>query len=306
MVKVQGFGHPGPKGTFELDLPFKKKSLFEILNDGLKQIIKDYNIVIPWYIMTSSSNDTATRKFFNQNNFFEYPSDYINFFMQDNLPIIDENGKMLLSETYLIKEASNGNGNVYNSLAKNGMIEDMKNRGIKWVFIGGIDNILLKMVDPLFLGLAIDKKVQIASKTIFKEDPLANECVFCKKNDKPSILEYENITKSISEAVDENDNFLYREQNVLSHLLTIEAIEKVSHIDLPYHRAFKKNTFVNDEGMKQIPEFNNSFKFETFIFDAFNFFDDLLLLRVSKEEFAPIKDAISINAATKLYVKQHF
>lgn len=268
--------------------------------------MQDYNITIPWYIMTSTTNNIATKRFFEQKDFFGYPEDFINFFVQESLPVLDINGNLMLAEPYLIKEASNGNGNVYKALAKNKIIDDMKKKNIKWIFIGGIDNVLLKMVDPLFLGLAIDKKVEIASKTRFKSDEYENESVFCKKNGKPAILDYRNITKEMSDKKDAKGNFLYREANVLSHLLTINAIEKSSNFDLPYHRAFKKNIFINDEGMKQVPEDKNSFKFETFIFDAFSFFDDLLLFRVDKDEFAPIKDAIGINSpaiATKLYVK---
>ena len=181
----------------------------------------------------------------------------------------------------------------------------MKNKNIKWVFVCGIDNILLKIVDPLFLGLTISKNYNVSSKTIFKEIPLDTECVFAKINGKPSILDYKDISLDLSETTDISGNYLYREANVLSHLFSIEAIEKASKFKLPYHRAFKKNTFVNDEGVKQIPEERNSFKFEKFIFDAFNYFDDLLLFRVSKDELAPIKSLSGINTpevATKLYV----
>lgn len=307
MDKAQGFGHNGPKGTFELDLPSKKKSLFEILNDKLKEVYDQYNVYLPWYIMTSKSNDLATKNFFEENNYFGYPKDKIKFFIQDYLPVLDLNGKLILSEPYVIKEESNGNGDIYKALLRNNMIQEMKLSGIEWIFIGGIDNVLLKMVDPIFLGLAIRKKVLIASKTIFKENSLDKECVFCKKDSKPAILDYKYITEEMSNKTDEDGNFLYRDMNVLSHLFNIEAIIKSSELSLPYHRAFKKNVFINDEGMKQIPEVNNSFKFETFIFDTFQFFDNLLLLRVKKDEFAPIKDNIGLNSpdvATKLYIKQ--
>jgi len=99
-------------------------------------------------------------------------------------------------------------------------------------------------------------------------------------------------------------NFLYRESNVLAHMLNINALEKSATSNLPYHRAFKKTTFVNDEGMKQVPEKSNSFKFEKFIFDSFENFDDLLLFRVKKDEFAPIKDMFGLRSATKLYKKK--
>ena len=89
--------------------------------------------------------------------------------------------------------------------------------------------------------------------------------------------------------------YMYREANLLSHLMDIEAVKKASNINLKYHRAFKKNTFINSEGMKQVPDKPNSYKFENFIFDVFEIFDDMLLLRVNEnEEFAPIKDFTSI------------
>lgn len=94
--------------------------------------------------------------------------------------------------------------------------------------------------------------------------------------------------------------------------MSIEAIEKMSTINLKYHRAFKKNAFVNFEGVKQVPEKPNTFKFENFIFDAFSYFDDMLLLRVDEnEEFAPIKDFTGIyNPDTAIekyenYFKKH-
>jgi UDP-N-acetylglucosamine pyrophosphorylase len=257
--------------------------------------------------MTSKSNDLATRTFFEENNYFDYPKDKIYFFVQDYMPVLDLDGNLLLCEPYAIKEESNGNGNVYKSLYKNNILSNMKKDKIKWIFMSGIDNVLLELVDPIFIGLTANKKCQIASKTIFKEDPSSKECVFCMKNNKPTILNYNYITNEISMAKNQAGNFLYREMNVLSHLFTIEALEKVSNIELPYHRAFKKNVFVNDEGMKQIPEYNNSYKFETFIFDAFEYFNNILLLRIEKDEFAPIKDTFGLNSpdiATKLYIKQ--
>lgn len=105
--------------------------------------------------MTSHTNDSATKSFFEENDYFGYPKDCIKFFSQDQLPVVDIKGKILLAETYLIKKAPNGNGDAYQALLRTGLIEDMKARNIKWVFICGIDNILLRVVDPLFLGLTI-------------------------------------------------------------------------------------------------------------------------------------------------------
>lgn len=158
---------------------------------------------------------------------------------------------------------------------------------------------------PYSFGLAINENVEIGSKSIFKEDCEGNLSVFCLRNGNPSLVHYDEITSKMNEAQDENGNYCYRDANALCHLYTLEALEKCAKLDLPYHRAFKKNTFVNEEGMKQIPDVNNSFKFEKFIFDAFSYFDKMLLLRVNKEkEFAPIKDLVGMNVATKLYIKE--
>ena len=303
-------GYKGPKGTYMLDLKPQKKSLFQIMCEDIKQANLKYNIVIPWYIMTSEENDTPTKLFFEKNNYFGYPVNKIKFFKQKQLPIIDVKGKLILKEPYIIKEASNGNGDVFNSMLENGIIEDLEENNIKWIFFGGIDNVLLKNVDPLLLGLTIATNNEIASKSIFKEQPLEKTAVYCRNLGKPSILYYENIDFETSEKKDLDGKYLYREANILSHLMSFNAVKKVSREHLPYHRAYKKNTFVNSEGVKQVPEKPNTFKFEKFIFDAFSKFDDMLLLRVNPdEEFAPIKDFNSIynpDTAKQKYKNYHY
>lgn len=286
-------GHNGPKGTFELNLFPKKESLFEILVDKLKRANKRYGIDIPWYIMTSENNNNETIKFFKSKNFFGYNKNNIKFFIQNKLPLVSsKDGKILLTEPYKVHEASNGNGNLFESLKHNKLIDEMKERGIKWIFVSGIDNILVKIADPLFLALTVNNRTEIAAKTIFKVDPYSKDWVFCRKNGMPAMLGYERITDDITFSKI-NNKFLYREINILCHLFSINAINKIADIDLPYHKATKKNTYINDEGMKIIPDFPNSYKYEKFIFDSFRFFNNITLLRVDeKKEFAPIKDPV--------------
>ena len=279
--------------------------------ENIMESNKKYNIIIPWYIMTSDENNNQTQEFFKINDFFGYPKEKIHFFKQDKLPLIDINGKLILQEPFLIKEASNGNGNVFKSMQKYKIIEKLEKDGIKWISFGGIDNVLLKNIDPLFLGLTIGNNMQIGSKSVFKKEPLEKTAVYCKKDGKPAILDYDNISLELSESkISNTDIYLYREANMLSHIMNIDAIKKVANIELKYHRAFKKNAFVNFEGVKQVPDKPNTFKFENFIFDAFSYFDDMLLLRVNEnEEFAPIKDFTGIynpDTAIEKYEKIKF
>lgn len=289
-------GYKGPKGTYMLNLKPFKKSLFQIIAENIIETNTKYKTCIPWYIMTSEENNKQTQDFFEINDFFDYPKEKIKFFIQDKLPIIDINGKLILQEPYLIKEASNGNGNVFRAMQKAQILDELRNNGIKWICFGGIDNVLLKNVDPLFLGLTIYNNMKIGSKSIFKKEPLEKTAIYCKKNGKPSILDYDEISLELSEKKIRNTNtYLYREANMLSHIMSLDAVYKVKDIELKYHRAFKKNAFVNFEGVKQVPDKPNTFKFENFIFDAFSYFDDMLLLRVDEnEEFAPIKDFTGI------------
>lgn len=305
-------GFKGPKGTFCLDTK-PKISLFEILCNYIKKYAEKYKVNIPWYIMTSTANYFDTINFFEQNDFFNYNRNNVHFFTQANMPIIDINGKLVLSEIYKVHFASNGNGNVFKALKKANLISDMELNKLQWLFVGGIDNVLLNPLDPVFIGYTISCKVPASSKTLFKEDPADLSWIFAKKNKMPAIVECENFTEQISSLTDKNGNYLYRETNMLAHLFSINALKKLSNITFPYHRAFRKNAFINEEGMKQVPDSPNIYKFEQFVFDAFSHFNNIALLRVNKdEEFAPIKDfngpynpEIATQKYEELTLKQH-
>ena len=283
-------GHSGPKGTFDIGLD-SHKSLFELLCDSIKEEAKKYDVQIPWFIMTSKENNKDTIEFFKKNKYFGYEKN-IYFFIQGELPMIDTEGKILIGENGLIKLAADGHGGVYESLVKSNMVNKMKELGCKWVFIGGVDNCLAKMVDPVLMGIAIDKNVTAAGKSVVKANPHEKVGAFCKKNGKPSVVEYSEITDEMAEAVDENGELLYGESHILCNLFSVDAIERMGSNPLPYHIAFKKATYIDKDGNKVVPTSPNAFKFEAFLFDAFGEVDDMAILRVKREEeFAPVKNA---------------
>ena len=299
--------HNGPKGTFRLDVYGKGKYLFEILAENLKEANERYQTIIPWYIMTSRENNEATYLFLEKNNYFGYDKDSVILFEQGELPLIDTEGKLLIGKDGLVKQASDGNGGVFASLRTSGALADMKERGIKWVFIGGVDNVLLKMVDTILLGMAIDKNVEIASKSVVKANPHEKVGVFCKMNGHPKVIEYSELPEEMAEEVDNNGELKYGESHIMCNLFTIDAIEKVSKEPLMYHSAFKKNSYLDEDGKEVVPKEPNSYKFEAFIFDAFVFFDDIAILRGKREDdFAPVKNKDGVDSprtAKELYEK---
>ena len=287
-------GHDGPKGTFDIGLD-SHKSLFELLCDSLKEEGKKYDVTIPWFIMTSKENNADTIKFFEKHKYFGYQKDKnLFFFVQGELPMIDTEGKILLNEEGLIKQAADGHGGIYESLVKSKMTEKMKSMGIEWVFIGGVDNCLVKMVDPVLMGIAIDKEVTVACKSVVKANPHEKVGVFCKKNGRPNVIEYSEITDEMAEATDDNGELLYGESHILCNLFSVEAVERMGANPLPYHVAFKKATYMDKNGEIVVPDSPNAYKFEAFLFDAFGVVDEMAILRVKREEeFAPVKNADS-------------
>ena len=300
-------GHTGPKGTFNLDVYGKGKYLFEILADNLQEANKKYGVVINWYIMTSKENNADTVEFLEKNNYFGYDKNKVIIFKQSELPLVDTEGKFLINKEYKIKEASDGNGGTYSSLRASGCLADMKEKGIKWVFIGSVDNALLKMIDVTLLGMAVKKGVQIASKSVAKANPQERVGVFCKMNNHPKVIEYTELPEKMAEEVDSDGELKFGESHIMCNLYTIDAIEKISKEPLIYHTAFKKNSYIDENGKEVIPTEPNSYKFESFIFDAFELFDDIAILRGKREDdFAPVKNKEGVDSpktAKELYEK---
>jgi len=299
-------GHDGPKGTFILNIN-PPKSLFEIFCDKLKEIKNKYGVVIPWYIMTSKENNSATIEFFEKNNFFNYERDSIKFFIQNEIPMVNTEGKVILTEEGIVKQAANGHGGIFEAMFSNNIVKELEEKEIEWAFIGPVDNPLVQMVDEIMLGYAIDRNIMAVGKSIVKANPEEKVGVFCKRNNKPSVVEYTEITKEMAEATDDEGELLFGESHLNCNLFNIKAIQKIGDDKLPYHIAFKKATYMDENGNIIKPEEPNCYKFETFIFDAFEKLENMEVIRGKREEeFAPVKNKEGVDSpetAIELYNK---
>ncbi len=297
-------GYDGPKGTFILDVK-EKISLFEILCKKLIQAKEKYGIYVYWYIMTSNENNKDTIEFFRKNNYFSYPKDKIKFFVQGELPMVSLEGKILLNEDGFIKFASDGHGGVFESMEKSGVLDEMKQNKIEWVFIGGVDNILVNMVDNTLIGLAESKKCLAAGKSVIKTNSKEKVGVFCLRDNKPSVIEYSEISDDLAELKDKKGELIYSESHILCNMFNIKRLEIISKNKLPYHIAKKKANYMNEEGKIVISDSPNAYKFESFIFDAFTSLESMVIMRVKRQdEFAPVKNAKGVDSpetAIKLY-----
>ena len=321
-------GSTDPKGCFNIELP-SSKSLFQIQGE---KILKIQNLtkekfglsevpIINWYIMTSGPTRPSTEKFFKQNNYFGLKSTQVVFFDQGKIPCFNLDGsKILLEDKDKYCESPDGNGGLYKALQVNGIIDDFVNKGIKHIHMYCVDNSLVKVADPLFLGFAIDNQFELATKVVRKRD--ANESVGLIVLDddikKPCVIEYSEISPELANKTEPNDpNKLFlRAANIVNHYYSVDLLTKMipkwtsSQEFLPFHIAKKKIASINPETkLFYKPTEPNGIKLEQFIFDVFPSveLEKFGCMEVERsEEFSPLKNADGAKNDTPTTCRQHY
>jgi UDP-N-acetylglucosamine pyrophosphorylase len=300
--------HDGPKGTFNIGLP-SGKSLFQLQAERLLNLSSQAGRTIPWYVMTSPENDGETTEFFRKADYFGYPREAIFFFEQSVLPAIDAEGKILLADKDRISLAPAGNGDCFAAIKRSGALADMKARGVEWVFYYNVDNALVKVADPKFIGYTISSGASAACKVVPKSHPEEKVGIVCLNRGRPAVIEYSDMPREMMTAQNEEGRLLYDQANISMHLFRLDFVEKGADYPLPYHAAHKKIAAIDEQGNPLKPSEPNAYKFERFIFDLFPLADKLAVLQVNRsEEFAPVKNKEgedSPETARKLVLELH-
>ncbi len=291
-------GHDGPKGTYSIGLP-GNESLFEIQCKGLQKVAERAGVAPHWYIMTSEINHADTVDFFKAHTYFGYPKDHVHFFPQVMIPAMTMDGKLQLAAPGELLRSPNGNGGMFVSLLQSGLLADMKAQGAKYLFVCGIDNCLVKMADPLFLGAMLQDPThpQASAKSYIKRDPEEKAGIFCRRDGKPGVLEYTEIPKLYREMQNEQGEWTYGDSNVLNYIFTLDAVERLATLSTDYHIAVKKLTYM-DAATGDMVTVPKGYKFELFLFDTFMYLEQLQVVRIERtEEFAPVKNPTGIDSA---------
>ena len=284
---------PSGKTIFEYHA-YKIRRISEIVSAKFEQEYK--HSLLKWYVMTSQMNHQEIVDYFEQKDYFGLGKETIKFFSQESMPALDLNGKIVMEDKNLVCQAPNGNGGVWSGLINYGILDEMKKAGIEYLNIFGVDNVLAKPGDPLFLGYAAKNAYQIACKFVPKAYPEEKVGIHVLKNGKPDVIEYSEMTPEMIHRKDENGNLVFDTSHIVNALYSISFLETAATSSAKnYHLAKKKIKYYDEEKKQAItPSDINGYKFELFYFDILPLSDPekFGLIEVKREEeFAPVKNA---------------
>ncbi len=299
-------GFEGPKGCFPAGA-VTRKSLFQIFAEGILgvQDRAGGGVVLPWYIMTSPLNHEATASFFESHKFFGLRRDQVMFFQQGVMPSLDiRTGKVLMASAHEVATNPDGHGGSIRALHVSGALADMAQRGVEHLSYFQVDNPLVRVIDPVFLGLhssAPDSSGEMSSKMVAKAEPDEKVGVFCLSDGRTEVMEYSDMPKDLQGARNADGRLTYNAGNIAVHALSRAFVERLAtdeRFSLPCHRAEKKIPCVDPvTGAAIAPTENNGVKLEKFIFDALGLCRQSLVYETDRvEEFAPIKNATGVDS----------
>ena len=289
-------GSDAPKGIYDIGIS-KPVYIFQRLIENLMKVVEKAGNYIQLFVMTSEKNHDATVGFFKEHDYFGYDKDYIAFFKQDMAPAADFDGKVYMEAKDSIATSPNGNGGWFLSMKKSGLLELVEKRGIEWLNVFAVDNVLQSIADPVFAGAVLEGGYSVGSKVIRKVNPQEKVGVMCTEDGRPSIVEYIELTEDMLTQRDENGEYAYNFGVILNYLFKVDKLVNLLERKLPYHKSAKKIPYINEAGELVKPEEPNGYKYEQFILDMIQMLDSCLPFEVVRgKEFAPIKNKTGVDS----------
>ncbi len=287
-----GFDHP--KGMFAIS-PVKNKTLFQIHAEKVLALSRRYGRPIPLLIMTSPATHAETEAFFREHQFFGLPPGEVIFFQQGTMPALDmASGKLLMESQARLFTSPNGHGGTLKALADTGLLRRLEERGVRHVFYFQVDNPLVKVADPLFLGHHIAERAEVSTKVVPKLGPTDKLGNLVLVDGRHAIIEYSDLPEELARQADAGGELRFRTGSPAIHIFDVDFLKRVTHgaDAMPFHVARKKVPYVNEKGEEVQPQKENALKFELFIFDALPKADRWTVVETGRrEEFEPLKNA---------------
>ncbi len=283
-------GYDGPKGCYSIG-PVTGAPLFYFHARKILARSRRYGAPIPFYVMTSEANNEATVRCFKENGFFGLDPKNVFFFTQGMWPGMDKEGRIILDGPGHIFMSPDGHGGLLAALKRSGALADMKKRGIKSVFFFQVDNPLVEIADPAFVGYHVSNKSEYSLKLCAKRDPFEKVGMPMQFGKSFRMVEYTEMTKEQCERKAADGGLYFRYGSPAIHVFDRVFLEREASKPMPLHLAFKKIPVF--DGKKTVkPSEPNGYKFEKFIFDILpNAKKAIFMAFDQKDEFSPVKNA---------------
>lgn len=282
-------GFSGPKGAFPLG-SISGTSLFQMMAGQVYRLRKLTGAALPWVIQTGPANHLETQAFFADRSYFGLGRNTVHFACQGTLPALSEKGQFLLESQGSLFRNPNGHGGFYRAVRDSGVNAMLREQGIDVLYYCQVDNPLVRMADPIFIGHHLRTEARMSVKVVAKTDPLEKVGLIIQKPDgRLGCIEYSDLPQELAEERADDGQLRFMAGNLAIHCFNLDFVQEMAEAALPLHLAYKDVKVLAGNGPEATMQ--PGVKFETFVFDALPLADrGMVQLAIREDEFAPVKN----------------